>query len=166
MKLLEGKESDIKTIQDLARRSWESVYVDLISREQLEYMLSYMYSEEELKSHLANPNYHYYMIYDEKKDVYDGFIGFENQYEENTTKLHRIYLAPESKGKGLGKKTLQFVHEKVQELGDERIILEVNKNNPAKEFYKSQGYKIYEDTVIPIEQGFEMDVFLMDINLN
>ena len=164
MKLLKGKESDIQTIQDLARKSWESVYTDLISREQLEYMLSYMYSEEELKAQLANPNYHYYMIFDEETNEYDGFIGYENQYEENTTKLHRIYLTPESKGKGLGKKSLHFLHEKVKEFGDKRIILEVNKNNPAKDFYHSQGYKIYEDVVIEIEHGFVMDVFLMDIN--
>ena len=162
MKLIKATQENIPLIQDLARRSWENAYAEILSQEQMNYMLETMYSEAEIKSHLQNPNYHYYLVFDENTNVYDGFIGFENHYEENTTKLHRIYLVPESKGKGLGKKTLEFLNEKVRESGDERIILNVNKYNSAQKFYESQGYKVYDKGVFDIGNGFVMDDFLME----
>lgn len=161
MKLIKATEQDIEKIQDLARRSWESTYSEIISASQLDYMLNEMYSEQELQSHFQHPNYHYFLVIDD--DLNDaGFIGFENHYEENTTKLHRIYLVPESKGKGLGKKTLEFLTEKVKENGDNRIILNVNKYNSAQKFYESQGYQVYGEGVFDIGNGYVMDDFLME----
>lgn len=162
MKLIKTTEKDIPLIQDLAKRSWENAYAEILSQEQMHYMLTTMYSEAQLSEHLQNPNYHYYLVFDEVLNSFDGFLGYENHYEENTTKLHRIYLVPESKGKGLGKKTLGFLNEKVKESGDLRIILNVNKHNSAQQFYISQGYKVYDDGVFDIGNGFVMDDFLME----
>ena len=160
MEFIKATESDIPLIQELARRSWENAYVEILSDEQMEYMLNTMYSKEEITGHLQNPDYHYFLIKDE--DSYEGFIGYENSYEEKTTKLHRIYLVPESKGKGLGKKALLFLNDKVSEYGDKRIILNVNKHNSARNFYESQGYKVYDEGVFDIGNGFVMDDFLME----
>jgi len=163
MRFIKATEENIPLIQDLAKRSWENAYAEILSVEQMKYMLENMYSETEISAHLKNPNYHYYLIFDENSNQYDGFIGFETQYEEKTTKLHRIYLIPESKGKGLGKKSLQFLEDKVRESGDNRIILNVNKYNSAQEFYKSQGYRIYDEGVFDIGNGFVMDDYLMEL---
>lgn len=163
MKLLKATEKDIPLIQDLARRSWENAYADILSDEQMEYMLSEMYSEAEIGSHLRNPDYHYYMIQDESTGFYEGFIGYQHHYEEETTKLHRIYLVPESKGKGFGKGALQFLNGKVSENGDKRIILNVNKNNAARNFYESQGYTVYDEGIFDIGRGYVMDDYLMEI---
>lgn len=165
MKLIKAKEKDIPLIQDLAKRSWEDAYAEILSQEQMKYMLETMYSETEISDHLKNPNYHYYLVFDEVLNVFDGFLGYENHYEDKTTKLHRIYLVPESKGKGLGKKTLEFLNEKVEESGDNRIILNVNKYNSAQKFYESQGYKIYDEGVYDIGNGYVMDDYLMEISL-
>lgn len=162
MKLIKATQENIPLIQNLAKRSWENAYAEILSKEQMHYMLETMYSEVEISAHLENSNYHYYLIFDETSNDYDGFIGFENHYEENTTKLHRIYLVPESKGKGLGKKTLEFLNEKVKESGDDRIILNVNKYNAAKSFYESQGYKVYDEGVFDIGNGYVMDDYLME----
>ncbi|SDJ63547.1 GNAT family N-acetyltransferase [Chryseobacterium jejuense] len=162
MKLIKATGKDIPLIQDLARRSWENAYAEILSEEQMEYMLSEMYSEVEIQNHLQNPNYHYYLIEDESNHSYEGFIGYEHNYEDQTTKLHRIYLVPESKGKGFGKGALQFLNEKVSENGNKRIILNVNKNNAARNFYESQGYRVYGEGVFDIGNGFVMDDFLME----
>ncbi|KAB1229684.1 GNAT family N-acetyltransferase [Chryseobacterium viscerum] len=162
MKLRQATAVDIQLIQDLARRSWENAYADILSKEQMEYMLSEMYSETEILTHFQNPHYHYYMIQDENSDKYEGFIGYEHNYEENTTKLHRIYLVPESKGKGFGKKALQFLNERVSENGNHRIVLNVNKFNSARNFYESQGYRVYDEGVFDIGNGYVMDDYLME----
>lgn len=162
MKFIKATENNIPLIQDLARRSWENAYAEILSNEQMEYMLNTMYSKEEISNHLQQPNYHYFLIQDEVQNSFEGFIGYENHYEEKTTKLHRIYLVPESKGKGFGKGALEFLKENVERAGDERIILNVNKYNSAKNFYESQGYRVYDDGVFNIGNNFVMDDFLME----
>lgn len=162
MKLIKATEKDIPLIQDLARRSWENAYAEILSKEQMKYMLSEMYSETEITSHLQNSDYHYYLILDEANDSYEGFIGYQHNYEPKTTKLHRIYLVPESKGKGMGKGALLFLNGKVSENDNNRIILNVNKYNEARKFYESQGYKVYDEGVFDIGNGFVMDDYLME----
>lgn len=162
MKLTKATENDIPLIQELARRSWENAYAEILSNEQMEYMLGTMYSYDEILNHLQNPAYHYYLILDENEDSFEGFIGYEHGYEEGTTKLHRIYLVPESKGKGFGKEALKFLTQKVQEQGDRRIILNVNKYNSAQKFYESQGYRVYDEGVFDIGNNFVMDDYLME----
>lgn len=162
MKLIEATEKDIPLIRNLARRSWENAYAEILSGEQMEYMLSEMYSEAELAKHFQDTNYYYYLIKDENTDSYEGFIGYEHHYDENTTKLHRIYLVPESKGKGFGKEALLFLNQKTAENGDQRIILNVNKHNEARRFYESQGYIVYGEGVFDIGNGFVMDDYMME----
>jgi GNAT superfamily N-acetyltransferase len=50
-------------------------------------------------------------------------MGFENHYQKDTTKLHRIYLLEEAKGKGVGKFAINFLKNQAKESGDQRIIL-------------------------------------------
>lgn len=163
MTITEATEKDISTIQHLARKSWESAYSEILSQKQIDYMLGTMYSDQELISHMKDPNYEYFLI--KKGEALMGFIGYQFGYEEGTTKLHRIYLIPEGKGLGLGKSALDFLKRKVSERGDHRIILNVNKNNPSKKFYDSQGFTVYEEGVFDIGQGYVMDDYLMEFVL-
>ena len=156
-------ELDIPVIRKLAEKSWNSAYSTILSADQIEYMLAQMYSEVEINLQIQNPNYHYYIILDEAVEA--GFMGFQFHYEKETTKLHRIYLLEEFKGKGLGKKGLQFLKEKVAESSDARIILNVNKDNPARNVYESQGFSIFHEEVFDIGKGFVMDDYFMEFNL-
>ncbi len=156
-------EKDIPQIQNLAEKSWNSAYSKILSKDQIEYMLTEMYSQKEIAKHLKDPNYFYYLILQD--EVPAGFIGFEFHYEKDTTKLHRIYLLGEFKGKGLGKKGLDFLKEKVSETSDKRIILNVNKDNPAKRMYESQGFQVFHEEIFDIGNGFVMDDYLMEFKL-
>ena len=65
---------DIPLIRDLAKKSWNSAYKNILSKEQISYMLQEMYSEEEISRQLQNPNYVYYLI--SVGEHTPGFIGF------------------------------------------------------------------------------------------
>ncbi|MBE2274294.1 MAG: GNAT family N-acetyltransferase [Flavobacteriales bacterium] len=159
----EATKNDIELIRELAKISWNSAYVGIISQEQIDYMLSTMYSVEEISSQMENPSYHYHLIFNE--EIPAGFIGFEHHYEEKTTKLHRVYLLPEMKGKGLGKAAIELLKEKVSATTDNRIILNVNKANHAKNLYQSQGFTVYDELVLDIGDGFVMDDYVMEFRL-
>ncbi len=161
--LIKAIEKDIPLIRELAEKSWKSAYAELLSKEQIDYMLAEMYSVEEISAHLQNRNYHYYLILNENIAV--GFIGFEHHYELQTTKLHRIYLVENAKGKGCGKTALNFLKKQTSESGDSRIILNVNKENNAKSIYESQGFSVYKEDVFDIGNDFVMDDYLMEFIL-
>ncbi|WP_263602393.1 GNAT family N-acetyltransferase [Chryseobacterium sp. PET-29] len=162
MKFIEANEKDIPLIQNLAEKSWEAAYKDLLSQEQIDYMLGTMYSRNEIIRQMQNADYHYYIIFDENNNSFEGFMGYEHGYQEYTTKLHRIYLVPESKGKGIGKTAIDFLKEKAASVNDRKIILNVNKNNPAKKFYESQGFTVFNEVVIDIGNDFVMDDYEME----
>lgn len=155
-------EKDIPLLRELAEKSWKSAYANILSPEQIDYMLAEMYSEKEISSQLQNSDYHYYLILN--NEIPAGFMGFELNYEKDTTKLHRIYLLEEFKGQGLGKKGLNFLKEKVKENINHRIILNVNKNNPAIKIYESQGFKVFSEGIFNIGNGYVMDDFLLEFN--
>lgn len=162
--LKKAKVEDIKLIQDLAIESWTDTYAAILSIEQLTFMLAEMYSHKAINNQIVNQsNYHYHLIYIEEKAI--GFVGFEHHLEADTTKLHRIYLIPKSKGLGAGKVGLNFVKSETQKSGNHRLILNVNKHNIALQFYQSQGFTIYEEKVIDIGNGYVMDDYLMEFNL-
>ncbi|WP_417430549.1 GNAT family N-acetyltransferase [Halpernia sp.] len=164
MKIKKATEKDIPLIREIAEKSWRANYPGIISNDQIDYMLDLMYSEKEIKSQFQNPNYHYYLILNDENSTV-GILGFENSYENETTKLHRIYLLKETKGKGFGKFALNFLANEVLNLGDKRIILNVNKENPAIEFYKSQGFETYKEDIFDIGNGFVMDDYLMEFKI-
>ncbi len=153
-------DQDITLLQELAEKSWNSAYANILSTDQIEYMLTEMYAKDELFKQLQNPNYQYYLILSDV--IPAGFIGFEFHYEKETTKLHRIYLLKEFKGKGLGKKGLDFMKKMAAQTSDKRIILNVNKENPARKMYESQGFKVFKEEVFDIGNGYLMDDFLME----
>lgn len=162
MKNSKAQRQDIPEIQDLAKRAWES-YRGIISDEQIAYMLSKMYGETELNLHFDNTHFHYHFLSDNEGNA--GFIGFQHHYEPGTTKLHRIYLVPEAKGKGLGKIGLDLVKKEAKAAGDLSIILNVNKNNPAKKFYESQGFSVLKEVVLEVGSGYVMDDYVMEFIL-
>ena len=151
---------DIPLIRKLAAESWQAAYHRILSQQQIDYMLGIMYSEDELISHFAHPQYHYILIC--KEGTAAGFMGYELHHEERTAKLHRLYLIDRFKGLGLGKYAVQYLKKASEDAGDRRIILNVNKNNPARRFYESEGFRIYDEGVFDIGNGYVMDDYLME----
>lgn len=158
--IIKAEQKDISIIQELAKKSWNFAYVDIISQGQINYMLDLMYSEETLGQHFENPDYQYYLV--QENNEFLGFIGFEFHQESETTKLHRIYFLKEAQGKGLGKKAVEFVINEAKKVDDKRVTLTVNKNNSAQKFYESQGFKVYDEAIFDIGNGYMMDDYLME----
>ncbi|WP_312195722.1 GNAT family N-acetyltransferase [Epilithonimonas vandammei] len=158
--IIKAERKDIPTIQDLAKKSWSFAYANILKQAQIDYMLELMYCEKTLKEHFENPNYQYYLV--QENNEFLGFIGFEIHQEAETTKLHRIYFLKEAQGKGLGKKSLEFVINEAKNVNDKRVILTVNKNNKAQNFYSSQGFQIYDEAIFDIGNGYVMDDYLME----
>ena len=160
MEIVKATENQVDIIRDLATRSWNFHYQNIISQQQIDYMLEMMYADAVLKLHFRNPYYHYYLFREHHE--YVGFMGFEFNYEKHTTKLHRIYFLANAMGKGFGREAIQFLQTEVKNFGNRRIILAVNKNNSSKEFYEKCDFTVFHEGVFDIGNGYVMDDYLME----
>ncbi len=165
MNFIRAEVTDIGTIQEIAKVSWEKAYSEILSFEQIEYMLEEMYSNEELKKQLLDDSFRYYLMVSKSTKLPVGFMGFQYGYNEQTTKLHKIYILPSEQGKGWGSKAIGFLKEEVQMFGDRRIVLNVNKNNTARKAYEKNGFIVQGHEVIDIGEGYVMDDYVMSLSL-
>lgn len=158
--LRKAKEDDIPVIADLAERIWPHTYAEYLSPEQLRYMLDMMYNKGELLGQMRKG--HIFLIAtDGSQDV--GFAGFSLvNPEEYTYKLHKIYVLPETQGKGVGKILMNEVVDMAKRNQGRALQLNVNRNNKAKDFYEKAGFKIKETVDINIGNGFFMNDYVME----
>lgn len=151
---------DIKTIQEITNITWPITYGEILSQTQLDYMLGLFYSHEALAKQIENKEQLFYLILDSEAVI--GFIGIEHQYKnEAITKIHKIYLLPETQGKGYGKKVFDFIEELALENNSKQLLLNVNRFNTALNFYKKLGFEIKETVDIEIGNGYLMEDYVM-----
>jgi diamine N-acetyltransferase len=159
-KLRSAHMGDVPTIQAIAYAAWPEAFKDILSNDQIEYMLKMMYEEEVLERQLWVEGHGYLIA--EKNGQPVGFCGFEHHKSDGATKVHKLYLLPDFKQQGIGRELLQGVERKAQFVGDKKVYLNVNKYNQAIDFYKQMGYQITKEEVIDIGNGYVMDDYVME----
>lgn len=161
--LRKAKEEDLPIIRSLAEQTWPTAYSDIISAEQISFMLEKMYNKDELLGQLKAG--HFFLIASEVgKDV--GFAGFSAlNLEAKTFKLHKLYVLPKMHGKGVGKLLMNEVVSSVKAQGGKFLQLNVNRANKATDFYQKAGFKIKETVDLDIGNGFYMNDYVMEKEL-
>lgn len=156
-----ASEEDIELIRDLCMRVWPSTYSSIISTEQIEYMLEWMYSPAALKEQLQKGAI-FWILYHEEAPV--GYASFE-LVGNNHYKIHKLYILPEYQGKGAGRYLLSSILQHIKGLEGKQVELQVNRANKAVNFYKQQGFYIREESDFLIGNGYYMNDFIMQIDL-
>ncbi len=155
----------IPVIQDLAEKTWKVAYSSIISPDQIKYMLDLFYSEASLKKQMQEG--HQFIIAREKgKGV--GFASYaaKSADEPYTYRLHKIYIAPDQQGKGIGKLLIGFIINDISTHNATNLELNVNRNNKAMDFYSKIGFKVLRKEDINIGNGFFMNDYVMSLPLH
>ena len=130
MEIRKATSNDLMTIHNMAQVVFRHTYRDILSQEQMEYMMDMMYSMPNLEKQLEE-GHHYYIAYDrcadnrnhESKDQTVTVVqnaappcGYVSvQYEGPDSEgievfhLHKIYVMPDAQGRGVGLKLFQTV---------------------------------------------------------
>ncbi len=158
--LKKANESDIPTIQEIAKTTWQPTYVPIIGQEQVDYMLTKVYSTGALQEQLSLG--HQFLIA-KQGSRHVGFMSFSREEDEKDVyHLHKLYVLPEAHGEGIGKFLMNEVVNKVREAGGRFLRLNVNRYNKARSFYEKAGFKIKETVDNPIGNGFYMNDYIME----
>ena len=156
-------EDDIATIRDLAWCIFPHTYREILTPEQNDYMMEWMYSESSLRDQMAH-GHQYLLAYDGSTAV--GYVSVEQQ-DEHLFHLQKIYVLPERQGEGLGKKLFEAAIRliKSQHPGPCAMELNVNRNNRAVTFYERMGMHKDRSGDFDIGHGFYMNDYIMRMEL-
>lgn len=153
-------EKEIPLIQQIAQLTWPLAYGEILSPEQLAYMLERIYSPEPLADQIRGGLHQFVIAYDAGGRPV-AFADYGNILPR-TYKLHKIYALPDQQGKGLGKMLIAYVSAEIKKLGATHLRLNVNRHNPAKQFYEHLGFSVLYEADIDIGNGFFMNDYIME----
>ncbi|WP_395045295.1 GNAT family N-acetyltransferase [Flavobacterium sp.] len=166
--------NQLPIIRDLAFKIWPVAYDEILSNEQLNYMLDLIYSIESLEKQVEKS--HVFLLVKENNN-YIGFASYELNYKEkneipvekklnlNKTKIQKLYVLPEIQRKGIGKHLINYIKQIAIANDNSVLILNVNRFNKAKDFYIKQGFTIVSKVKIDIGNNYIMDDYVMELTL-
>ena len=157
----EANKSDVSIIHKLAHATWQVAYKKILSVEQLTYMLELIYSESSLQKQIDSG--HNFLIVEEE-NIPIAFADY-NKLRGDIYKLQKIYVLPGQQGKGIGEMLIYYVIDKVKAQGATTLLLNVNRENKAKQFYEHLGFKVIGEEDINIGEGYSMNDYIMEKKL-
>ncbi len=162
--MIEVKKADttsINVIQNLANIIWPATYSDILTPQQLDYMMELIFSKPSLQKQIEK-GHQFIIAYDGEQAV--AFASYSAK-ENNPAvfKLHKIYILPNQQGKGIGKILLNYI---ANEIHPATVLqLNVNRHNKALYFYEKSGFKIIGEEDIDIGNDFYMNDYVMELKL-
>lgn len=149
-------ESEVQIIADLARRIWHTAYAKMLSQGQIDLMLSNIYTPEALTLAMRDGQ-DFFLLRVDGESV--GFMGIRRK-DVVTLRVEKLYVLTDRQRRGLGRMLLNVAEHQARILACSIIELNVNRRNPAKEFYVRQGFRIMEQVDIPYH-GYVLDDYIM-----
>ena len=151
-------------VRKLAETIWPVCYKDILSSEQIEYMMDMMYSENVIAREV-DEKIHYYFI--ENSGEICGYLSWGIwQAVPRTAKLHKLYLLPEKQGRGIGSCAIELVRQQLKASGVRRLRLNVNRQNAnAIRCYANHGFTMVQLENNDIGNGFFMTDYVMEAKI-
>ena len=165
---------DIELIRSIAKVAFPATYSTIISAEQIDYMMEWMYSAEKLQQEISG-NITYLLAEVDGRTV--GYLSFGPDEgaaagaaaalsaaapgQGRLFHLHKIYLLPEAQGGGNGKRLFMAGEREMRLAGATAFELNVNRGNPALGFYRHLGMQLSRSGDFDIGGGFFMNDHIM-----
>ena len=155
---------DIEMINRLAWIVFPHTYKEILSPEQMEYMMDWMYSPENLHKQMTEDGHIYFLAFEGHEPA--GYLSIQPE-GEHTYHLQKIYVLPSFQGKKLGKLLFEQAIKAIKELHPEpcQMRLNVNRQNKALTFYEKMGMKKVDEGDFHIGNGYYMNDYIMGLDI-
>ncbi|WP_100404303.1 GNAT family N-acetyltransferase [Bacillus solitudinis] len=151
---------DIPSIAKVHIDSWRTTYKGIVDSDFIE-NLTYEWSEKRHLNVLSDKDMFIYVAEDKEGNI----VGFASGGPERGNdplyngELHAIYILDEYQGLGLGRKLFTAVTKQLRENGFNSLLVLVLENNiSAREFYKSLGGKEVREGVLELKGQTYKDI--------
>lgn len=157
---------DIPLIRKMAEVVFPDTYRTILSPEQLEYMMDMMYSEANLLRQMTDEGNVFFI--DENRGY--ASVRPDGMMEDGRPRFHleKIYVMPQCQKTGLGRQLFETVKAEASQMAAHRpyrLELNVNRNNPALQFYQHLGMFKARQGDFPIGNGYYMNDYIMALDL-
>ena len=148
-------------VRKLAETIWPVCYKDILSVEQIGYMMDMMYSADVIAREIAEGICYCFV---ESGGRIAGYLAWGPwDVTRGTAKLHKLYLLPEQHHKRIGSRAIGLVRKQLEAAGFRRLRLNVNRqNSKAIKCYERNGFSLVKQENNDIGNGFFMNDFVME----
>ncbi|GAB2809661.1 GNAT family N-acetyltransferase [Ferruginibacter profundus] len=153
---------DIPLIRQLTFAIWPQTYSQLLTQDQIDYMLDLIYSPAALQQQIEIDHCTFIIIYDNNEPV--AFASY-SQVQPTVWKLHKIYVLASQQGKGTGKFIIQYIVDEIKPQHATALQLQVKRDNPAQHFYTKLGFTIIATADFDIGNGYFMKDYIMELSV-
>lgn len=154
--------NEIQSLAKLASNIWHEYWTEILTLEQINYMVENFQSENAINNQYTHENYTYYFIQYNEKNI--GYFGISAK--KDYLFLSKLYISKDFRHKGIGGKTFEKIKQIANEEKYSSIQLTVNKyNKNTISAYEKWGFSTIDSVVTDIGQGFVMDDYIMEYNL-
>ncbi|MDM8241137.1 GNAT family N-acetyltransferase [Phocaeicola barnesiae] len=156
--------ADIPLINHLAQQVFPQTYKNILTQEQIDYMMDWMYSPESLRKQMEEEGHTYYIAYEECEAA--GYVSIQ-PLEKDLFELQKIYVLPYYQKYHLGRQLFEQAVKAIRELHPEPCLMElrVNRHNPALGFYEHMGMKKLREDDCHIGNGYYMNDYIMGLDI-
>lgn len=156
--------SDIDLIREMAQEVFPHTYQSILTPDQINFMLDWMYSPQSLHKQMEEDGHLYYIAWKGGKAV--GYVSVQPQ-GEHLFHLQKIYVLPAYQKERLGRMLFKHALAVVKEMHPQPCTVELNVNryNPALGFYQHMGMKKVREGDFPIGGGYYMNDYIMSIDI-
>lgn len=155
--------SDRMLIHEMAKVVFPATYRNILSPEQLIYMMEWMYAPQNIEKQM-NEGHLFFIAY-----CGNDLCGYASiqQEDEHLFHLQKLYVLPHFQGQHCGEDLFRLMIKEIKQLHPEPCIMELNVNrvNRAVGFYHQMGMTIHREGDFPIGQGYYMNDYIMRIEL-
>lgn len=155
---------DCGLINQMAGEVFPATYKEILSPEQLDYMMDWMYSPENIRKQMEEEGHVYFIAYEECEPY--GYVSVQQQ-EENVFHLQKIYVLPYFQGAHCGSFLFREAIKYIKEVHPEPCLMElnVNRDNKALLFYERMGMRKLREGDFPIGNGYYMNDYIMGLDI-
>ena len=156
--------NDIPLIHEMAWVVFPHTYKEILTPEQIDYMMEWMYSEDSLHKQMEKDGHIYYLAF--KEDEPAGYLSIQPE-DEHVFHLQKIYVLPSFQGMKLGKQLFEQAIKAIKEFHPApcQMRLNVNRQNKALAFYERMGMVKVDEGDFPIGNGYYMNDFIMGMDI-
>lgn len=155
-------DTDIQALAKTAKMIWNEYFIDLITQEQIDYMVDRFQSYPALRKAIQEDGYIYYLAYDNEELI--GYCGVQPQ--ENRLFLSKLYVLKSYRGQGISSSLFQCALKQAQAQKLSAIYLTCNKyNTHSLDIYVHKGFRQIDAVQSDIGHGFIMDDYILQYDL-